>query len=581
MATPRLSAFALCATLSAMVAASPRATAEAHEIVPQAVKLPSGARFAAGTLRFTSANIPGGDFIRTADGTQPASVEIDGPDGLIVKGGRFRTAQPVDLARGVELGRGKSISLYNKVHPGAIGASASDAPPGGGYQLYTAAQVREIFASGDAVRISTAFTSADANGLAPQPLTEATVLAALGAANDILRARTQTAWQLTAGSGDLVVNGGVFDFHSVNQNRIEASKGRLVWNAGRLTSQGGGGETTLQGNAGIDLLGGRIHSAGAVDGKASPIYYDPRQRLDRDRWTLGKYLALVTDGDLNIGRVGRNGPDIQVSDGMLQIGRASKPDADTASMHATQHVNLRSGSVSLRGEHRSTLLALERGFDVVTIISGGTLSVSSAQSLIDTPTESPSMWNMQTVLEDGTINLDNGQLVGTDNTVKGGVVNLAGLSALYSPTGTLTVSGGTFNVGPQSFIGAIKGDSKARSPYPSAQQDVVINAGILNFRAIAPKAGEALIVGTHIGGIFAGDNNPAKQSRPTMTIDERTRINVDTGALATGQYRIAGFASVEDGDGTLLIAAPIPVHDTRGKVIGSLDTDGNLSLRVK
>ena len=577
MAAPHVSILAFSMVLSA----STLAAAGPAEAVTGAAKLPSSGRFGAGTHQLETAIIPGGEFIRTTDGVQSASVEISGSDGLVIDGGRFRTAQPVDLARGVELGRGKSISLYNKVHPGSIGAAASGAPPGGGYLLYTAAQVREIFASGDAERISTAFTSADANGLAPELLTEASVLAALSAANDVLRARTQTAWQLTADSGDLVVNGGVFDFHSVNQNRIEASKGKLVWNAGRLTSQGGGGETTLQGTAGVDLLGGSIHSAGAVGSKVSPIYYDPRQRLDRDRWTLGKYLALVTDGDLNIGRVGRKGPDIQVSDGMLQIGQASKPGADPSTKSVIQHVNLRSGSVSLRGEHRSTLLALERGFDVVTIISGGTLSVSSAQSLIDTPNESPSMWNMQTVLEDGTINLDNGQLVGTDNTVKGGVVNLAGLSALYSPTGTLTVSGGTFNVGPQSFIGAIKGDSKARSPYPSAQQDVVINAGILNFRAIAPKAGEALIVGTHIGGIFAGDNNPAKQSRPTMTIDERTRINVDTGALATGQYRIAGFASVEDGDGTLVIAAPIPVHDTKGKVIGSLDTDGNLSLRVK
>ena len=577
MSAPHLSLLALAVAL----AASPLAIAGPPEVVPAANTLPAGGQFGAGKQQFAAKLITRGAFVRTADGVQPATVDITGHDGLVIQAGRFGTAQPVDLARGVELDRGKSISLYNKTPPDPAAAAASGAAPGGGYLLYTPEQVREIFATGDPALIRKAFTSADAKGVAPEPLTEASVLAALSAANDVLRARTQTAWQLSAENGDLVVNGGVFDFHSVNQNRIQANKGKLIWNAGKLTSQGGGGETTLQGTAGIDLLGGRIRSAGAVDGKVSPIYYDPRQRLDRDRWTLGKYLALVTNGDINIGRTGRTGPDIQVSDGMLQIGQAPRSGAAPSSKAARQHVNLRSGSLSLRGEHRSTLLALERGFDVVTVISGGTLSVSSAQSLIDTPTESPSLWNMQTLLEAGTINLDNAQLVGADNTVKGGVVNLSGLSAIYSPSGALTVSGGTFNVGPQAFIGAIKGDSKARSPYPSAQQDVLISGGTLNFRAIAPKPGEALVVGTHIGGIFAGDNNPAKQSLPTLSIGKGARINVDTRALPAGQYRIDGFASVEDGDGSLAIAEAIPVHNAKGKIIGSLETDGNLSLQVK
>lgn len=565
--------------LSLALAASPQVAASPVDAPSGAALLPDGGQFGAGTQRFEATRITGGDFVRTADGVTPASIEITGLGGLVIDGGQFRTAQPVDLARGIVLGRGKSISLYNKVHPDPAGAAASGAPPDGGFQLYTTAQVREIFASGDAQRIRKAFTSADAKGVAPEPLTEAAVLAALSAANDVLRARAQTAWQLTANSGDLVVNGGVFDFHSINQNRIEASKGTLVWNAGELSSRGGGGETTLQGTAAIELRGGSISSAGSVDGTVNPIYYDPRQRLDRDRWTLGKYLALVTDGDIDIGRAGQPGPDVQVSDGMLQIGRASRPEGD--GKPATQHVNLRSGSVSLLGEHRATLLALERGLDVVTVISGGTLNVTSAQSLIDAPTESPSMWNMQTVLENGTINLDNGQLIGPDSAVKSGLVNLAGLSAIYSPSGALTVSGGTFNVGPQAFIGAIKSDSRARSPYPSAQQDLIISGGTLNFRIVAPIAGEPLVVGTNIGGIFAGDNNPAKQSQPTLAIAKGTRINVDASALPAGNYRVDGFASVEAGDGTLAIPAAVPVHNPAGAVIGSLDTAGNLSLQVK
>lgn len=575
---PQLSVLALALAL----AASPAATAVANQAEPgsDAKALPDGGEFGVGTHSFQAARITGGDFVRAADGVDPASMEITGQHGLEIDDGRFRTEQPADLTRGIELGRGKSISLYNKVHPNED-AAESDKPPRAGYQLFTKAQVREIFASGDQERIQEAFTSADAKGTPPDPLTEAAVLAALSAANDLVRAREQTAWQLTADSSDVVVNGGVFDFHSANQNRIEASNGKLLWNAGHLTSRGGGGETTLQGATGIALLGGSIRSAGAVDGTITPIYYDPRERLDRDRWTLGKYLALVTDGDIDIGRAGEAGPDIRVSDGMLQIGAATKAGNGDAAKAPTQHVNLRAGSITLKGEHRATLLALERGFDIATVISGGTLNVASTQWLIDTPTESPSMWNMRTVLEDGTINLDNAQLIGADNTVKGGVVNLSGLSTIYSPMGTLTVSGGTFNVGPQAFIGAIKGDSRASSPYPSAQQDLDISGGTLSFTVAAPKVGEPLVVGTHIGGIFAGDNNPEKQSTPTLSIGKGVHINVDASALPAGEYRIADFASVDAGDGTLAIAAEVPVHGPSGAVIGTLDTDGNLRLQVK
>ncbi|KIQ96870.1 hypothetical protein [Lysobacter sp. A03] len=564
--------------LSLALATSPLVAATAGDASSPVATLPDGGEFAVGTHRFTAAHVEGGDFVRLADGVAPASVEITGHDGLVIDGGKFTTAQPIDLARGIALGRGKSISLYNKVHPGP--ADTADAPAKEGFQLYTPEQVREIFASGDAARIAKAFTSADAKGVAPEPLNEASVLAALSAANDVVRAREQTAWQLTAENGDLVVNDGVFDFHSVNGNVIAARQGKLVWNGGGLLSRGGGGETTLQGTTGIELLGGSISSAGAVNGTASPIYYDPRQRLDRDRWTLGKYLAVVTDGDINVGRSGERGPELRVSDGMLQIGRATKPVG--ADEPGTQHINLRSGAISLDGEHRSTLLALEGGFDIVTVISGGTLNVTSAQSLIDTPTESPSMWNMRTVLEDGTINLDNAQLVGPDSALKGGVVNLTGVSAIYSPTGALTISGGTVNVGAQSFIGAIKGDSKAHSPYPTAQQDLVISGGTLNFRIAAPAAtGAPLLVGTHIGGIFAGDNNPAKQGEPTLSIGKGTRITVDASALPGGDYRIANFASVDEGDGTLAIAAALPVRDPVGAVIGELNTEGHLDLKVK
>lgn len=571
--TPRISVLALSLALgSSPAAAASSADTDTH------VALPDGGQFGPGMHRFSASRIGGGDFVRTADGVDPATVEISGHDGLVIDGGTFRTAHPVDLTRGVVMDRGKSIALYNKAQPDP--AAAAGGPPGGGYRLYTAAEVREIFASGDPARIRAAFTSADAKGVAPEPLTEAAVLAALSAANAVNLARTKTTWRLAADNGDVVVNGGRFDFHSVNRQSIEAGAGTLVWNAGDLISQGGGFETTLQGTAGIELLGGTLISSGLVDGVATTIQYDPRQRLDRDRWTRGKSLALVTDGDIDIGRAGQPGPEIRVTDGMLKIGEGSNRTGSADTAAGPRLVNLYSGSLTLQGEHRSTLLMLERGFDVVTMVRGGTLNIVSAQSLIDTPTDNASMWNMRTVLEDGTINLDNGQLIGPDSAINGGVVNLIGSSAIYSPIGALTISAGTVNVGPQSFIGAIKGDSKARSPYPTAQQDLVISGGTLNFRVVAPQAGQPLVVGTHIGGIFAGDNNPARRSGPTLSIGTDTRINVDASALPAGEYRVADFASVEAGDGTLAIATAVPVHDSAGAVIGMLDTDGEMTLQV-
>lgn len=186
-------------------------------------------------------------------------------------------------------------------------------------------------------------------------MTEADALAALQAANTIAGAPKQIAWKVISTHGNLEVNGGTFDVRSVKRIIITAETGKLIWNGGDLASSGGG-DTILQGAAGIDILGGSIKSSGTVEGKATAIQYDDRRRLNRDRWTLGTYLAFVSTGDINVGRRGQHpGPDIHLSDGMLKIGN-------------------------------------------------------------------------------------------------------------------LTISGGTINVREQSFIGAIRGDSQAQSPYPTTQQ---------------------------------------------------------------------------------------------------------------
>ena len=545
-----------------------------------------GGTFAAGKHHRTLARISAGDFVRTADGVQPATVEIHGGPGLVIDGGRFRTVQPADLVPGVELARGKSISLYNKSPVGDDAGKDTAGPGSKGHNLYTEDEVRRIFASGDPERIRQAFTSADAHGVAPQPLTEAAVLAALRGALELGQARNLTAWRIDSQDGDLVVNGGEFEFRSPNQNILSAQAGKLIWNDGTLQSSGGGGDTVLQGAKAIELMGGTIVSDGAAQGKIRPVQYDPRRRLDRDRWTLGKYLTLLTDGDIDIGRPGRRGgTDLRISDGMLKIAAATAADKPGAgkpeTARAPQRINLHGGSISLDGRHRSTLLALDPGIEMATVIDGGTLNVSSAPALVGSPLESVSMWNMPTLLMDGVINLDNAQLVGPDSAIRGGVVNLDGASAVYSPRGTLSVSDGIINVGPQSFIGSIKGDSKTRSPYPSSQHDIALSGGTLNFRVAAPAPGLPLVVGSHIGGIHAGDNDPARLGHPTLSIGPDVRIHIDTGALAPGTYTVADFASVEAGDGTLKIAAPLQLGGPGQHYSGTLATDGRLTLVVR
>ncbi|MEO5829884.1 MAG: hypothetical protein ABIQ36_04885 [Rhodanobacter sp.] len=540
-----------------------------------AAELPNAIEISAGVHHFEIDRIAKGKFVRIADGTDAATVVVTGQHGLVINGGHFSTAKPVNYTRGIELARGKSISLYNKEKP-----TQQPGSPEANYNLYTADEIKSIFASGDKERINKAFTSSDANKIAPEHLTEANALAALQAASEVAAAREKTAWKLISRTGNLEVNGGSFNFHSVNQNIISADAGQLIWNGGNLVSSGGGGDTILQGAAGINILGGSIKSNGSVDGKPTAVQYDDRHRLNRDRWTLGKYLAFITNGDVNVGRLGKPGPVIDLTDGMLKIDAA--PGTQTAATSPRTHnFNLNSGTVTVRGDSRSTLLALERTFDIVSTIKGGTLTIATGKKLARTPTESPSMWNIKTILDGGTINLDNAELIGPNSAIRSGTVNMAGRSSISSPMGSLTITGGTINVGAQSFIGAIRGDSKAYSPYPTSQQDLVINGGTLHFKLVAPAQGQQLKVGTDIGGIYAGDNNPNRSSHPTLSIAPDTVMKLDTSALKKGTYTAVNFASVEESDGKLEIAAPIQLGGPKLPYTGTLDTNGQLSFTVR
>lgn len=498
-------------TLTLSLALATGAAAHASE-------LPKGGEMGAGVHAFETGRITGGHFVRASDGMDAATAVITGERGLVVDGGRFRTAKPHDYTHGIELARGKSISLYNKEQPTQVAGQ-----PGPAFDLYTAAEIKSIFASANQARIDNAFTYSDANHVPPGHLAEANALAALLAANAIANAREQVAWNLTSPEGNVTVNGGTFDFHSVNQNIIAADTGKLIWNGGKLVSSGGGGDTVLQGTGGIDILGGDLKSSGGVVGKPTAVQYDDRHKLDRDSWTLGKYPAFIINGDVNVARFGQPGPVIHLSDGMLKIGVVPGTQETAPRTH---HLNLDSSSVTLQGEYRATLLTLERTFDVVATIKGGSLNTITGEELVRMPTESPSMWNMKTILEGGTINLTNGEVIGPNSAIHGGTVNLTGRHSFSSSMGGLTISGATINVSGQSFIGAIRGDSKAQSPYPTTRQDLVISGATLKFKVAASARGQELKVETDIGGIYAGDNNPAKASHPTLTIAADTVARV-------------------------------------------------------
>lgn len=109
---------------------------------------------------------------------------------------------------------------------------------------------------------------------------------------------------------------------------------------------------------------------------------------------------------------------------------------------------------------------------------------------------------------------------------------------------------------------------------------LVISGGTLKVKVAAPAHGHELKVGTHIGGIYAGDNNPAKASHPTLTIAADTVIKLDTEKLSKGTYTAANFACVDAGDGRLQIVAPIAIGGPKLPYSGTLDTSGRLTIVV-
>lgn len=473
-------------------------------------------------------NISGGDFIRKADGlnSTTAKFAVTGQTGsqaatsgdMNISGGVFRTENPVNYARDVVVSRDDNIRLYDQNNP----------PGGPTYQMHTASSIEAVFAQGDAA-VKAAFAPANNPDYLP---TKAEVLAALDAANKIASARVQTAWDFDA-SGNINVTGGHFDFNTVNASRMRAGK-QLVWDGGTLVASGGGGDVNLIGEEGIHIKSGVIASTGSADGKPFALKYDDRGRLNRDRWTLGGYLNFLSDGDIIIGGRGTEGPSIYYSEGMIGFSSVTSGNPTPGTMY------LRSGSITLEGNYRSTLTV----GDMATVIHGGTLNISTADRINRNKVDSASMWTFALTMNEGAINLHNAQVINAHE-IAGGVVNMTGDSAITRSTGAMLLSGGTVNVGERSYIGAIKGDSLALSPYPTSNNGIDIRDGVtMNFAVKAPASPSgALTVGRDVGGIYS------TESGADITIADGASFNFNVVQLDAGRYTAGDF--VESAAGAL------------------------------
>lgn len=472
--------------------------------------------------RVYTGDISGGSYTRQVDGINGELMTIKGNDGgdLNISGGSFSTAAPQIYTDGVVTVRDDNIRLYN---PNSLN------PDTRLYSLHTPESVAEAYANGQEAIF------APANNPTAIP-TQEEVLKALEAANNIAKSATVQGWRFSA-DGNINVTGGTFNLVTTNLATISAGK-TLNWKNASLVAGGGGGALTISAPDGINIESGSIRSEGSTADGPYAQKYDNRGRLDRDRWTLGNYLYLQTDGDITIGQKGSStGPEVYVSDGMLFF-------TGVNNQTATGNLYLNSGSLTLDGQYRSTL---NTGSMAQTIIDGGTLNVITADRINRNGVDSASMYLGATTLNSGTINLYNGQMGGAV-TMNGGVINAMGDSAINASAGTVAINAGTVNLGERAFIGAIKGDSLAISPYVTSTNSVIIGQDAVINLTLGQSEDGTYTAGQNIGGIY--------------TIDEAnvTSINIADGATfninnpydaGVGVKEIKDFATAENGSVTV------------------------------
>lgn len=502
-------------------------------------------RISGGTFNYTSANparlekvgiqssyqvdIAGGEFVRKSDGlnaitasfvsTGQSGSAADTSGNLNISGGHFYTQNPSKYTEGVVITRDDNIRLYNP-NSGVAGV----------YSLYTEAEINTIFAQGDAA-ITAAFAPAKNPTALPN---KEDVLKALKAVQNMAIANIQEAWHFEA-ARNINITGGNFDLHTVNASSFKAL-GTFNWQNARLISAGGGGMLTISGKDGINILSGSIRSLGSTENGADALKYDDRGKLDRDRWTLGKYMTFATDGDMTVGAKGSKiGPEIYFSDGMLFFTGVNQNAA-------AGNLYLHSGSITLDGQYRSTL----NTGNMNNIIDGGTLNILTADRINRNKIDSASMWTMPVTLKSGTINLYNSQL-GGKLIMDGGVINAMGDSAINNgfvgqTIFDTTINGGVINLGPKAYLGAIKGDSKALSPYVTASGSITVGDKAHINMAVAQPADSTLVVGKHIGGIYTTEANA------NISIANGTRFEISNPTvLNAGTYTATSIIESKSG----------------------------------
>lgn len=490
-------------------------------------------------------NISGGNFVRQNDGMNSitAAFNVTGQTGsaaassgdLNISGGVFRTANPINYIRenNIVISRDDNVRLYNKNDP------ITDAA--GQYKLHTEASVKAIFATGDVAKIKEAFAPVNTPNAVP---TEKQVLTALQAANTLAVANTQEAWRFTA-ARNMNISGGSFDLSSTNASSFTAG-GVFNFANAKMLSSGGGGTVTITGTKGINITSGTIASYGGDEKGPFALQYDNRNRLDRDRWTLGKYLNFKTDGDIVIGSKGsRSGPDVYYQDGMLGF--------SAASANATPgNLYLYSGTLTLNGEYRSTL---NGGVMNESIIDGGTLRIRTADRINRNTLDSASMWTMPVTLNSGLIDMYNAQL-GGPVVMNGGTINAMGDSSVNASSASkVSLNGGTVNLGSKAYIGAIKGDSLMLSPYVTGTKDIALGDKLnVNFAVDRPAPGTTLQVGKTIGGIYASANNKGTPTgeATSIVVSDGTRFTIANPLrLYTGNYTVSNIIDAQNGQVTM------------------------------
>lgn len=103
-----------------------------------------------------------------------------------------------------------------------------------------------------------------------------------------------------------------------------------------------------------------------------------------------------------------------------------------------------------------------------------------------------------------------------------GVINAEGDSAINASSGAVTINGGTVNLGERAFIGAIKGDSLALSPYVTATNSVSLGKDAVVNLELGESTDGTFTAGKNIGGIYTIDGDNAT----SITVADGATINV-------------------------------------------------------